>query len=378
MFKVTAAIVATFMMLMSQPVSAAARVAILHLAPFAEDIDATAVDIAVDGTVLFTGVKYKDFVDYQELSAGEHTIDIFLTGQTEPVLSADVNLMDMTDYTVFASGNAITQDLALNAIVDTDNMPADMGNVALRVIHTAPFAANLENTEVSIRTAGGDVVAGLVGVPFLGNSGFLEVPAATYDLKIANNEGTVNLIDPLPAELPAGEDVTLFAIGDGINQPLGVLAFPVAELPLRRPVDNSSSGLWTILNASGYGMVLIPMPQANRMVGKWYQPDANGNPTYLMFDSCLPGTNDMGGFECATPGGFDGVTASNYLYQCVGGSVDGSMDVDCTQIGLFDVEIMSCEDAMVTVTLDGQDPAMFDARSMTRGVPCSNDSFEAK
>ena len=119
MFRVTAALVATTFMLASQPLFAAAKVAILHLAPFSDSIEATAVDIAVDGTVLFPGVKYKEFVDYQELPAGEHTVDIFLAGGDTPVLSATYDLMDETYYTVFASGNATTQDLQLNAVVDT-------------------------------------------------------------------------------------------------------------------------------------------------------------------------------------------------------------------------------------------------------------------
>jgi len=375
MFRVTAALVATTFMLASQPLFAAAKVAILHLAPFSDSIEATAVDIAVDGTVLFPGVKYKEFVDYQELPAGEHTVDIFLAGGDTPVLSATYDLMDETYYTVFASGNATTQDLQLNAVVDTGNMPADPANVAVRVFHTAPFAADLERTEVSIRTAGGEVVAGLMNVPYLVNSGFLELPADTYDLKVATPDGTVNLIDPLPAALPPGQDVTIYAIGDGVNQPLGILAFPVGELDLRRPVDNRSNGLWTILGASGYGMVLLPMPQDNRLVGKWYQPDENGNPTYLMFDSCFGDADPTDAFECSTPGGFDGVMATNNLYKCTGGSLDGSMAVDCMDVGEFDVEIMSCEDAIVTAKLDGQDPAMFDARSLTRAFPCSNDDF---
>ena len=117
--------------------------------------------------------------------------------------------------------------------------PAD-GNLNIRIVHAAPFAANLAATEVSIRTAGGDVVDGLVGVPYNAESGFFEVPATTYDLKVASNDGSVNYIDPLPVELPAGADVTVFAVGDGVNQPLGIIAFPVGELATRTPDDNRS------------------------------------------------------------------------------------------------------------------------------------------
>ena len=57
------------------------------------------------------------------------------------------------------------------ATVDDNTAPA-MGNVAIRVSHLAPFASDLAATEVSIRTAGGDLVNGLTGVPYKVDSGF--------------------------------------------------------------------------------------------------------------------------------------------------------------------------------------------------------------
>jgi len=370
MFKFAAAFTATFLMLISQPALAAARLAVLHLAPFADTLDGTAVNIAVNGTVLFENVKFKDFVDYTELDAGEYTIDIIPVGATDPALSATVTLQDGIDYSAFAVGNAITQDLALMAIEDNMNAPADPNNVAVRVIHTAPFAADLAATEVSIRTAGGDVVNGLVGVPYLGNSGFFDIPAGTYDLKVASNDGSVNLIDPLPAALPNGAGVTLYAIGDGINQPLSIIAFPVGELPLRTPVDNRSNGMWEIIEGSGTGFVFQPMPSQNRVVGTWYTYDELGDPTFLTFDSCLNDSSDGEAFVCSMPGGFDGMTATTALYLSTGGGPSEDDVVLTEKIGEIDFEIMSCTDAMAVVTLTDGDPVMYTARQLTRPFPC--------
>lgn len=372
MFKFAIAFSATLFMLFSQPALAAARLAVLHLAPFADTLDGTAVNIAVNGTVLFENVKFKDFVDYTELDAGEYTIDIIPVGATEPALTETVNLADGIDYSAFAVGNGITQDLALVAIEDPMNAPGDSNNVAVRVIHTAPFAADLADTEVSIRTAGGDVVNGLVGVPYLGNSGFFDIPAGTYDLKVASNDGSVNLIDPLPAALPAGAGVTLYAIGDGINQPLSIIAFPVGELPLRVPVDNRSNGMWEIIEGSGTGFVFQPMPSQNRVVGTWYTYDDMGVPTFLTFDSCLNETSDGEGFVCAMPGGFDGVTATTALYLSTGGGPSEDDVVVTEKIGEIDFEILSCEDAMAVVTLTGETPVMYTARQLTRPFPCED------
>jgi hypothetical protein len=250
-----------------------------------------------------------------------------------------------------------------------DDVAAPMsGNLNIRVVHAAPFAADLAATEVSIRTAAGDVVNGLVGVPYDVDSGFFEVPAGTYDLKVASNDGSVNYIDPLPADLPAGADVTVIAIGDGINQPLGIIAFPVGELATRTSVSNRSNGLWEILEGSGTGFTFQPMPAQNRVIGTWYTYNADGNPLFLNFDSC----NSNPGEACATPGAFDGITATTALYLSTGGGSSEGDEVTTTKIGEIDFDIQGCNDAMATVRLDGAAAVMYNAKQLTRPFPCTD------
>ena len=254
------------------PAWSQARVAVGHFAPFADDIEATAVDIAVNGDIALTDVPFKAFTDYITFEAGDYTIDVYLAGTAEtgdPVITGDFTLSDGNDYTVYAVGNATTQDLELRALLDNTEAPMD-GNLNIRIVHAAPFAADLAATEVSIRTAGGDVVNGLVGVPYNADSGFFEIPAGNYDLKVASNDGTVNYIDPLPVSLPSGADVTVFAVGDGFNQPLGIIALPVGELETRTPVNISANGCWAVSPAdAGIGFMLQRMPDQYRLVGTW-------------------------------------------------------------------------------------------------------------
>jgi hypothetical protein len=364
---------AALLMFASQSLLADARVAVAHFAPFAEDIEDTAVDIAVNGAVALEGVKFKEFTDYLDFAAGDYTIDVYLAGlagSSDPIISGDFTLEDSVSYTLFATGNAVTQTPVLLALADTVDAP-DAGNLNLRVVHAAPFAADLDATEVSIRTAGGDVVNGLVGVPYGVASGFFQVPAGTYDLKVASNDGSVNYIDPLPVDLPAGADVTVFAVGDGINQPLGLIAFPVGELPTRTPVDNRSNGMWEIIEGSGTGFVFQPMPSQNRAVGTWYTYDMDGNPTFLTFDSCQ---NEPDGEGCAVPGGFDGTMAVTALYTSAGGGSSEDDVVETTRVGEIEFEILSCNDATATVTLDGQESVVYTASQLTRPFPCSDES----
>ena len=371
MKKLPLTIAAAGLLLMSQPASAAARVAVAHFAPFADTIDGTAVDIAVNGTVALPNVKFKDFTDYLEFEAGNYLIEVYPVGAAEPAITGEFMLEDGNDYTVFAAGNGTTQDLELRALLDNTNDPMT-DNLNIRVVHAAPFAADLAATEVSIRTAGGDVVNGLVGVPYGIDSGFFEVPAGTYDLKVASNDGSVNYIAPLPAPLPAGADVTIFAVGDGINQPLGIIAFPVGELMTRTPVDNRSNGMWMIQEGSGTGFVFQPMPSQNRAVGTWYTYDMDGNPTFLTFDTCEGTVDDMGGFVCSTPGGFDGTMAKTHLFSSTGGGPSEDDVVMTVKVGEIDFEILGCNDAIATVSLDSGMPMMYTATQLTRPFPCTD------
>ncbi len=356
MKRVLAVALALVALTASQSAFSAARVAVLHLAPFAGTIDGTAVNIVINGNTTFENVKFTDFVPYVELPAGVYKIDIVPVGTTSPAMSQTFTLSDGTDYSVFAIGNGSTQDLELTALVDNNAAPA-AGNAKLRVVHAAPFAADLAATEVSIRTAGGDVVAGLVGVPYKANSGYIEVPAGTYDLKVASNDGSVNYIDPLPAAIPAGAILTLFAVGDGINQDLGILAYPLGLLPLRVPVDNSANGWWGVQEGSGVGFILQPLPSQNRLVGTWYSYNASGSPFFYTYDSGA--------------GAFDGVMAETTLYISSGGGTADGLEVETRAVGTIEFELLGCFDAMATVRIENSAAKMYTAKRLVAPLGCS-------
>jgi hypothetical protein len=334
-----------------------ARVAVAHFAPFADSLEGTSVSVALNGDVALEDVQFKDFTDYIALPAGNYTVDIIPTGTTDPAITASFDLVDGQDYTVFASGNGTLQPLELFALADDNGAPA-AGNVKVRIVHAAPFAATLEATEVSIRTAGGDLVAGLQGVPFGVGSGYLELPADTYDLKVASNDGLVNLIDPLPAPLPAGAVVTLFAVGDGVNQPLGIIAMPVGELPVRAPVDDSANGIFKLDGLDGEGFYFVPIPKTNRVVGSWYTYDFSqfGAPIWYTFES--------------EPGDFDGVTGTTTLYLSSGASALG--DPQSTDpIGSIDFEVIDCTMILATVSIDGGGVSEFTGVRLNPSAACT-------
>lgn len=360
MNRTTAAISTVLLMLGSTSAFAQAKVAVAHFAPFADTIEGTAVNISVNGTPVeaLQGVVYKQFTGYIDFAEGTYTIDVIPVGATDPAISGEFALTDGMSYTVYAAGDGVKQDLELRALVDDTMMPA-AGNLNLRIVHAAPFAADLDATAVSIRTDDGTVIGGLSNVPYNVDSGFLEVPATEYDLKVSSPDGSVNYFDIAPVDLTAvaGSDVTVYAVGDVTNQPLGAIAFPVGELELEGTVDNSTNGTFEIVQGSGTGFNFLPIPAQNRAIGQWYTYDMDENPIFFTFDSCqlMDGT-------CSNPGGFDGMMVTTDLYLNTGGGSSEDDVVVTEKVGeiFFEWDEDDCLYGTAEVALDGEMPVLYD------------------
>lgn len=182
------------------------------------------------GDEVVTDFTFGETTDYLDLPAGNYQIEVVPTGTTNPAIAGTVTLTSGQDYTAAAIGDGNNQPLEL-LVLEDDNSAPTAGNAKVRIVHAAPFADTLPETEVDIRTEAGDVVNGLTNVPYKGNSGYFELPADTYDLKITTPGGATTLIDVPPVTLNAGDIVTVFAIGDGTNQPTAVLTVPGSPRP---------------------------------------------------------------------------------------------------------------------------------------------------
>ena len=355
-------LVGTAALLGSSLAMADAKVSVAHFAPFADTLEGTSVSVFVNGSEALPGVKFKDFTDYIPLPAGPTLVEIVPTGSTEAVISETFDLVDGVEYTVYATGNISMQELDLVALVDDNTAPA-AGNVKVRIVHAAPFGMTPESTEVSIRTAGGDLVAGLQGVPYGAFTPDLELPEGEYDLKVASNNGQVNYIDPLPVTLTSGAVATLFAVGDIINQDLAIIATPLTELPLRDVVDNATNGAYMLDGFDGQGFWFTPIPAQNRVVGSWYTYNEDGTPLWFTFDSC----NGQIDGECPTPGGFDGMGATTTLYLSTGATMGGMQMT--SPVGTIDFDVIDCNLIETTVTV-GESVTMYDGIRLTPSAAC--------
>ena len=198
-----------------------ARVQVAHLAPFASG-SGSSVTVRVGSAATLSNVVFGDSTGYIDVPAGPTTIDVIPTGSTTVAITTTRELVPGRAYTAIATGDGSRQPLALQVLEDRPPVPR-MGQFLLRLGHLAPFASGAAvNADVRLQD----------GTPLLQNltfgdvTGFLELAAGTYDLVITAPGGTPILIDPLPATFAAGQIRSVFAVGNGFDQPLGAFALP--------------------------------------------------------------------------------------------------------------------------------------------------------
>lgn len=199
------------------PPAGKGKVRIAHLAPFANTLPATEVDIrADDGTLILANVPYKGVSPYLELPTGIYDLKITTPGGGTDLL--DIEPIVLTDGEIvgaFAIGDVINQPVQ---VLPLNYAPASMARAW--VAHLAPFAATLPGTAVTVRINGVDA---LTDFQFGETSGgYVDLPATTALVEIVLPGDTVAISGTF--SLAANTDYTMAAIGDVVNQPLELLA----------------------------------------------------------------------------------------------------------------------------------------------------------
>jgi hypothetical protein len=117
---------------------------------------------------------------------------------------------------------------ATQAMTPTQETPALSARVNL--IHAAPFAAGAGADVTITATSGGKTVVLARNFAFGAQSGYLNLPAGTYEVKIFVDSAMEDPLDPastpaFTASLPlvAGKDYTVIATGGGNGYPLNAL-----------------------------------------------------------------------------------------------------------------------------------------------------------
>jgi len=141
------------------------------------------VDILANGSLVFQGLKFKNFTGYAPVPPGTYTFTINLSGTGASVLSSGPhNLQGGNAYSFYAMGKVANGTLRVMGVGDDVNSPGP-GRSKVRVIHGASTAP----TEDVLATAPYAPLPSsptLSGVPFPLASGYLNVPAGTYQARV--------------------------------------------------------------------------------------------------------------------------------------------------------------------------------------------------
>ena len=343
------------------------KVRAIHAAPFSATLANTAVNIRVNGAQVAGGVLFKQFSGLLDLpQQGSYKFEVIPVGSSTAAITQFVDLDGNKTFNVAAVGDGRNQALQLLS-TEQDTTAAANGRYRLQVVHAAPFANTIDATRVSIRTDAGDLVANLANVPFLGASGVLDLAVAPLDIKVASVDGLTNLIDPAAINLPSGANAVAYAIGDGVNQPLGILAVPVGELALEKTVDFSVGGHWIDAAKVGQGIDFLPLPSQNRLLGTFYTFNNDGSQRWFIMDSCQ---SDVGGTVCAQPGAFNGQTATLTMYDATGGRINSSVPVNARRAGTLTVNFSSCKAATANFSLNDGTSGNMNLGAIILGAGC--------
>jgi hypothetical protein len=180
-----------------------AMVRVVHASP-----DAPNVDVWVDGETVLTDVPFTAVSDYLSVPAGTYNIQVTATGDTTPVIEADLEFAAGTATTIAAHG--LLADIT--AAVFTDDITIADGQAKLRAIHLSPSAP----ADVDIAVTGGDVV--VPGLAYPEASGYLTLDAGDYPLEIRAAGDTAAALQ-FDVTLEANTNYTAFAMDaeDGVQ-----------------------------------------------------------------------------------------------------------------------------------------------------------------
>jgi hypothetical protein len=189
-----------------------ARVRAVHAIP---DVAGSPVDVYVNGAKVVT-FDFFTVTPYLSLLPGTYDVRVVLSGgdpDTEAVIAAEVTVEDGKDYSIVARGTG--GDFGATVLEDDNTAPA-AGQARLRVAHFSPDAPAVDifiNGELSP----------VQGLSFPEATGYLEVPAGTYEVGVAPAGGTP--IFTAEVTLAAGTVYTAWA--NGLLGGSGATAFTV-------------------------------------------------------------------------------------------------------------------------------------------------------
>ncbi len=159
------------------PGSAEGQVRVVHAAPFASGLPATAVDVVPDagGAPIATNVRYRDSTPFLTLPGGTPIdVEVRLAGTNVVLIDPDAfSLTPGQRLSVFAIGDGTHQPVRPLVV------PAAASSARVRLAHAAPFATGTATATVTLN---GAVVTNALN--FGEATAYSNVPAGVYQARI--------------------------------------------------------------------------------------------------------------------------------------------------------------------------------------------------
>ncbi len=156
----------------------------------------------MDGAEVLDSVVYLDASGYLAVPSGTRNVKVNPHNSATSVINADVALAEDVYYTIIATNTVA----AIEPLVLIDDLTAPAaGNIKLRLVHGAP---SVDLVDIYITAPGADInglTPNLSDVDFKQNSGYLEVAAGNYQVRITPAGTKTVAIDTGALTLAAGQ-----------------------------------------------------------------------------------------------------------------------------------------------------------------------------
>lgn len=179
-----------------------ARVMVVHASPDAPGVDLYVDDVKVNSTALV----YPNNTGYLTVEAGNREIRVNATGTTTSVIEGSLNFIKDQNYSIFATGSLTANDIEPLVLTDDLTAPAS-GNAKVRFVHLSPDAPTVD---VAVT---GETTPLFDAQDFRDATGFISVPAGTYDLEVRLDSDNSVVLPVADVQLQAGKIYTIFAKG---------------------------------------------------------------------------------------------------------------------------------------------------------------------
>ncbi len=179
------------------------QVRVLHASP-----DAPAVDVTFTKGKPIRSLDYGEASRFVHVTSGEQNIKVSASGTDFVAIDVTTSLEKMTAYTVIAVDNL---DQIEPLVLIDDLTDPTKGFVKLRVLHASPSAPAVD---IFVSAPGDELPPepAIDALEFKSYTGYLEVPAGNYRIRVTADNSSDILYDSGTVSLPSGANLTLAAL----------------------------------------------------------------------------------------------------------------------------------------------------------------------